>query len=45
MFPNSLVAATGQFAAREFFEIADAADREPVEVDFPSPAPTGDASV
>jgi LemA protein len=34
VFPNSVVANSGGFTAREFFEITDAADREPVEVKF-----------
>jgi LemA protein len=44
IFPNSIVANSGGFTAREFFEITDAAEREPVEVSFtqptqPPPAP------
>ena len=38
MFPNSLIAGMGHFTPREFFEITDAADREPVTVDFSAPA-------
>jgi LemA protein len=34
IFPNSVIAGMGEFTAREFFEITDAADREPVRVDF-----------
>jgi LemA protein len=34
IFPNSMVAGTGDFGAREFFEIETAAEREPVQVDF-----------
>ena len=34
VFPNSMVANSGGFTAREFFEIENAADREPVEVKF-----------
>ena len=34
IFPNSIVANSGGFGAREFFEITDAAEREPVEVKF-----------
>ena len=34
IFPNSLVASTGDFPEREFFEIEDASDREPVQVKF-----------
>ena len=37
IFPNSIIAGVAHFTPREFFEITDAADREPVEVDF-SPA-------
>ena len=33
-FPNSIVANQGDFEAREFFEIENAADREPVQVSF-----------
>ncbi len=39
VFPNSVVAGTGGFTAREFFEIEDAAEREPVEVSFTQPPP------
>jgi LemA protein len=34
VFPNSVVANQGGFEEREFFEIEDAAEREPVEVSF-----------
>ena len=34
VFPNSLIAGMGHFTPREFFEIADAAEREPVTVSF-----------
>ena len=34
IFPNSIIANSGGFTAREFFEIEDASDREPVEVKF-----------
>ncbi len=34
IFPNSIVAGQGGFTAREFFEIENASDREPVEVKF-----------
>ena len=34
VFPNSIVANSGGFTDREFFEIEDAADRENVEVKF-----------
>ena len=37
IFPNSVVASSGGFTAREFFEITDAAEREPVEVNFSNP--------
>jgi LemA protein len=42
IFPNSVVASTGGFQPREFFEIEDAAEREPVAVSFSQPpAPAG----
>jgi LemA protein len=34
VFPNSIIASTRNFEAREFFEITDAADREPAKVSF-----------
>jgi len=34
IFPNSIIANSGGFTAREFFEIDDAAEREPVQVKF-----------
>jgi LemA protein len=34
IFPNSVVANSGGFTAREFFEIDDGAEREPVQVKF-----------
>jgi LemA protein len=34
IFPNSIVASTGGFSEREFFEITNAAEREPVQVSF-----------
>jgi len=34
VFPNSIVANSGGFTAREFFEIEDASDREVVDVKF-----------
>ena len=34
IFPNSMVANSGGFTAREFFEIENASEREPVEVKF-----------
>src|SRR4051794_4641004 len=36
VFPNSVVANSGGFTAREFFDIEDAGDREPVAVSFGS---------
>ena len=33
-FPSSIVASQGNFEAREFFEIENAAEREPVQVSF-----------
>jgi len=43
VFPNSAVASTGGFTAREFFEIEDAAEREPVSVSFTQPPPPAPA--
>jgi len=43
VFPNSVVAGTGGFTAREFFEIEDAAEREPVSVSFTQPPPPAPA--
>ncbi len=34
VFPNSIVANSGGFTARQFFEITNAAEREPVQVSF-----------
>jgi LemA protein len=34
IFPNSVVANSGGFTSREFFEITDAAEREPAQVSF-----------
>ena len=34
VFPNSVIASTRNFEEREFFEITDAADREPAQVSF-----------
>ena len=47
VFPNSVIAGMGGFTPREFFEIDDAAEREPVTVDFSSPTPevAGDTPV
>jgi LemA protein len=39
IFPNSIVANSGGFTAREFFEIEDAGDREVPEVSFTQPPP------
>jgi LemA protein len=39
VFPNSVVANTGGFDEREFFEITDVADREVPEVSFTQPPP------
>ena len=36
VFPNSLIAGLGDFTPREFFEITDAGERDPVAVDFAS---------
>jgi hypothetical protein len=33
-FPGSIIANQGNFTAREYFEIEDKADREPVAVSF-----------
>jgi LemA protein len=38
VFPNSLIAGMGHFTPREFFEITDVTDREPVKADFSSRA-------
>ena len=37
VFPNSIIAGMGGFTAREYFEIENAAEREPVKVDFSTP--------
>ena len=39
IFPNSVVASSGGFSAREFFEIENAAEREPTAVSFTQPPP------
>jgi LemA protein len=39
IFPNSIVAGMGEFQRREFFEITDATEREPVAVSFTQPPP------
>jgi len=36
IFPNSVIASQGGFTEREFFEIEDASEREPVAVSFDS---------
>ncbi len=47
VFPNSIIASQGGFTEREFFEIEDASEREPVAVvlrqhdDSPGRSPTG----
>jgi LemA protein len=38
-FPNSIIANTGGFTAREFFEIEELAERAPVQVDFGTASP------
>ena len=38
-FPSSVIAGVGGFAARDFFELADAGDRDAPQVQF-NPAPT-----
>jgi len=43
IFPNSVVAGMGGFTAREFFEIEDASQREPVAVNFTNPPPAATA--
>jgi LemA protein len=43
VFPNSVVASTGGFTSREFFEIEEAAEREPVSVSFTQPPPPAPA--
>ena len=43
VFPNSVVANSGGFTEREFFEIEDAADREVPEVSFTQPPPAAPA--
>ena len=39
IFPNSVVASSGGFTAREFFEITNEAEREPVDISFTQPTP------
>jgi LemA protein len=43
VFPNSVVANSGGFTEREFFEIEDAAEREAPEVSFTQPPPAAPA--
>jgi LemA protein len=43
VFPNSIVANSGGFEAREFFEVEDAGDREVPEVSFTQPPPAAPA--
>jgi LemA protein len=43
IFPNSVVASSGGFSEREFFEIENAAEREPVAVSFSQPPPPAPA--
>ena len=43
-FPGSIIANQGNFTQREFFEIEDAADREPVQVSFGDSAPEAPAA-
>lgn len=49
IFPNSVIASSGGFTPREFFEIEDPGDREPVAVSFSDsaaapPAPAAQAA-
>jgi LemA protein len=44
IFPNSIIAGMGHFTPREFFEIEDAADREPVTFSFSDSAPAAPAA-
>src|SRR5438034_757917 len=41
IFPNSMIANSAGFTPREFFEITDAADREPVQVSFSQSSAAG----
>ncbi len=43
VFPNSIIAGMGGFTTREYFEIEDAGDREPVKVDFSTPPSVADS--
>jgi LemA protein len=42
VFPNSIIAGMGGFTPREYFEIEDPGDREPVKVDFSTPPSIAD---
>ncbi|HET6847504.1 MAG TPA: LemA family protein [Gaiellales bacterium] len=44
VFPNSIIAGMGGFTPREFFEIEDPGDREPVKVDFSTPPSVADTA-
>jgi len=44
VFPNSFIAGTGGFTPREYFEIEDPGDREPVKVDFSTPPSVADTT-
>jgi LemA protein len=44
VFPNSIIAGMGGFTPREYFEIEDPGDREPVKVDFSTPPSVADAA-
>jgi LemA protein len=44
VFPNSIIAGQGGFTSREFFEITDAAEREPVAVSFTGGGSGGSAA-
>jgi LemA protein len=44
VFPNSVIAGMGGFTPREYFEIEDPGDREPVKVDFSTPPSVADTT-
>ena len=44
VFPNSVIANSAGFTPRQFFEITDAAEREPVAVSFSQPEPGAPAT-
>ena len=44
VFPNSIIAGMSGFTAREYFEIEDPGDREPVKVDFSTPPAVADTT-